>query len=360
MTQLGATRAEIDTPALLIDLDVMERNIATMSAFFRDRPASLRPHFKSPKAPAIATRLLAAGAIGMTCAKVGEAEVLVQHGVRDILIANQVVGPQKIARLVGLARQADMMVAVDCTENVDALSAAAASAKLTIRILVEVDIGMHRCGARSPAAAVDLARHVQHCKSLRLAGLMGYEGHAVMIPERAERQRLTQDAMAALTAAADAVRSAGLPVEIISAGGTGTYDLTGVQPGVTEIQAGSYILMDARYRQVDVPFECALSLVTTVISVPDAHTAIIDAGMKAMTFEFGLPEVKGHDGVSLVFLSEEHGHLMVDGPPLHVGQRIELTPSHSDTTINLHDELFGLRGDRLESIFAIEARGKFT
>ena len=360
MIQAGAARSDIDTPALLVDLDVMERNIATMSAFFRDRPAKLRPHFKSPKAPAIAARLLAAGAIGMTCAKVGEAEVLVQHGVRDILIANQVVGPQKIARLVSLAGQADLMVAVDCRENVDALSAAATSAGVTIRILVEVDVGMHRCGVRSAAAAVELARHVQQRTGLRLAGIMGYEGHAVMVPERAERERLATEALATLTAAADAIRAAGLPVEIVSAGGTGTYDLTGVTPGVTEIQAGSYILMDARYRQVDIPFACALSLVSTVISVPDAHTAIIDAGMKAMSFEFGLPEVTGHAGISLGFLSEEHGHLMVDGPPLRVGQRIELVPSHSDTTINLHDHLFALRGDRVEGIFAIEARGKFT
>ncbi|OFV88832.1 MAG: hypothetical protein A3J75_04900 [Acidobacteria bacterium RBG_16_68_9] len=147
---------------------------------------------------------------------------------------------------------------------------------------------------------------------------------------------------------------------IVSAGGTGTYDITGAHPGVTEIQAGSYVLMDARYRQVDIPFACALTLVTTVISVPDARTAIIDAGMKAMTFEFGLPEVTGRPGVSLALLSEEHGHLLVEGTPLCVGDRLELLPSHSDTTINLHEHLYALRGERLETIFAVEARGKFA
>lgn len=360
MIHPGATRSEIDTPALLLDLEVMERNIATMSAFFVDRPARLRPHFKSPKASGIAKRLLAAGAIGMTCAKVGEAEVLVEHGVRDILIANQVVGPQKIDRLLRLASRADMMVAVDCRDNVTALAAGATAAGATLRVLVEVDVGMQRCGVRSVAEAVELARHVERSRGLSFAGLMGYEGHAVMIPDRAERQRLATAAIATLTEAARAVRAAGLPVAIVSAGGTGTYDITGAHPGVTEIQAGSYVLMDARYRQVDIPFACALTLVTTVISVPDARTAIIDAGMKAMTFEFGLPEVTGRPGVSLALLSEEHGHLLVEGTPLCVGDRLELLPSHSDTTINLHEHLYALRGERLETIFAVEARGKFA
>ncbi len=360
MIQPGAQRAEIDTPALLVDLDVTERNIATMCEFFRDRPAKLRPHFKSPKAPAVAKRLLAAGAIGMTCAKVGEAEVLASHGVTDILIANQVIGAPKLARLVDLARRANMMVAVDSAAGIDMLAEATAAAGVTCRVLVEVDVGMHRCGARSPAAALALAQRVARASGLCFAGVMGYEGHAVMEPDRAARHRQATEAMQALTAVAEHLRQAGLPVEIVSAGGTGTYDISGVFPGVTEIQAGSFIFMDARYRQVDIPFQCALSLVTTVISVPDAHSAIIDAGMKAVTFEFGLPEVKDLPGVTLGFLSEEHGHLMVDGPPLAVGQRIELIPSHSDTTINLHDQMYALRGDRVEAIFAIEARGRFA
>jgi len=353
----GGRRDEIDTPALIVDLDVMERNIATMIAFFRDRPAKLRPHFKSPKSPAIAKRLLAAGAIGMTCAKVAEAEVLVEHGIREILIANQVIGAQKLARLAALAKRASMIVAVDSVIGVETLAAAADAAGVVIGVLVEVDVGMHRCGVRSPEAALDLARRVQQHRALRFAGVMGYEGHAVMMPDRGEREQAARKAMALLAATADAIRAAGVPVEIVSAGGTGTYDLTGAYPGVTEIQAGSFILMDARYREVDVPFACALSLVTTVMSIPDARAAVIDAGMKAVTFEFGLPVVKDLAGVSLVFLSEEHGHLMTDDTRLQVGQRIELTPTHSDTTINLHDRLYGARGERVEAIFSIDARG---
>lgn len=360
MLPIGTHRSEIDTPALLVDLDVMERNIAIMSDFYRDRPAKLRPHFKSPKTPAIAKRLLAAGAIGMTCAKVGEAEVLVEDGFRDILIANQVVGAAKLARLAQLAKRADMMVAVDSQPGIELLAEATHRAGVSVRVLVEVDIGMHRCGVRSSQDALDLARRVTACRSLRLAGLMGYEGHAVMRPDRAERRQLVDAAMATLLDAAEHLRQGGLEVGIISAGGTGTYDMTGTTEGVTEIQAGSFVLMDGRYRQVDLPFECALSLRTTVLSVPAPGTAIVDAGMKAITFEFGRPTIKDLPGVTLQVLSEEHGHLIVDGAVLAVGQHVELVPSHSDTTVNLHDWMFGLRGDRVEEIFRIEGRGKFT
>lgn len=351
---------ELDTPALVVDLDVMERNIAAMHAFFLGRSATLRPHFKSPKAPAIAKRLLAAGALGLTCAKVGEAEVLVRHGVSDILIANQIVGPQKIARLVELARRADMMVAVDEAGNVSALSAAATAGRVQLRVLIEVDVGMHRCGVRTPDAAVVLARSIAQAHGLRFAGVMGYEGHAVMESERAIRTAKATAAMDTLAATTTALAQAGFPCAIVSAGGTGTYDITGVYPGVTEIQAGSYVLMDGRYAQLDLPFHCALTLLTTVISVPDRRAAIIDAGMKAISFDHGLPAVKDLAGAALVFLSEEHGHLHCKGELPHSGQRLRLIPSHSDTTVNLHDRLYACRGDHVEEIFAIEARGQFT
>jgi len=249
----------------------MERNISTMQDFFAERPVRLRPHFKSPKAPAIARRLLDAGAVGLTCAKVGEAEVLVEHGLHDILIATQVVGPHKISRLVRLAKQADVTVAVDDPENVVALSSAAAAAGVTLHVLVEVDVGMHRCGVRCAEMATHLVRLASNSRGLCFRGLMGYEGHAVMIPDRATRALAAEAAMSVLAQTASAVRQAGFAVDVVSAGGTGTYDITGTYAGVTEIQAGSYVLMDGRYRQVDVPFVCALSLLTTVVSVPDAH-----------------------------------------------------------------------------------------
>lgn len=352
--------ADIDTPALVVDLDLMERNIGTMSAFFASRATGLRPHFKSPKTPAIAERLLAAGAIGLTCAKVGEAEVLVKHGVRDILIANQVVGPQKIARLVSLAKVADIMVAVDDRVNVAALSAAAAAAAVQLRVLVEVDVGMHRCGVRSAEACVALTRAIAAAPGLRFTGVMGYEGHAVLEPERALRTAKATAAMDVLSGALTALTAAGFVCPIVSAGGTGTYDITGIYPGVTEIQAGSYVLMDGRYAQLDIPFRCALTLLTTVMSVPDRRTAIIDAGMKSLSFEFGLPAVDGLPQASLVFLSEEHGHLHCKGDLPVVGQRLRLIPSHSDTTINLHDRMYACRGSHVEAIFPIEARGQFT
>jgi D-serine deaminase-like pyridoxal phosphate-dependent protein len=352
--------ADIDTPALIVDLDVMEQNIAAMSAFFRGREAKLRPHFKSPKASAIAQRLLAAGAIGLTCAKVGEAEVLVEHGINDVLIANQVIGAQKIERLMRLARRADVMVAVDDDVNVAALSAAAKTAQAALGVLIEVDVGMHRCGVRSIDAAIALARTITQAPGLRFAGVMGYEGHAVMEVERAARVTKAMAAMDVLTATTSALAGAGFPCAIVSAGGTGTYDITGIRPGITEIQAGSYVLMDGRYAQLDLPFRCALTLATTVISVPDRRAAIIDAGMKSISFEFGLPTPIDLPDAALVFLSEEHGHLHCRGPQPQCGQRLRLLPSHSDTTVNLHDRLYACRGNQVEEIIAIEARGRFT
>ena len=358
---IGCARDEIDTPALLIDLPAMERNIARMAAYFADKPAKLRPHAKTHKCPIIAQKQLAAGnAVGITCAKLGEAEVLVEGGINNVLIANQIVGRQKIARLAALARHAEITVAVDHPQNVADLAAAARAAGSTIGVLVEVNIGMNRCGVEPGEPALALARVVAESKGLRFLGLQGYEGHLVMIPNPEERREKALAAMASLVATRRLIERSGLPVQIVSGVGTGTYSFSGNVPGIDEVQAGSYVFMDTKYRSVGIDFECALTVLATIISRPTPNLAITDAGAKALTYEFGLPAVKDIPGATLTSLSEEHGKVVFDAPnlDLKVGDKIELIVSHGCTTINLYDRYFAVRDGRLEAVWPIAARGK--
>lgn len=353
-------KSQIDTPALLIDQDAMESNIALMAGYFEKFPAGLRPHFKTHKSPILAHKQLDAGAIGITCAKLTEAEVLVHAGIKDILIANQIVGPSKTMRLACLARHANLLVAVDNEKNIRELSSAAEGAGSMLRVLVEVNVGHERCGVEPGEAVVRLAQLVERLPGLRFAGVLGYEGHAVFIPEREERQKAVDRAMARLILAVEHLREAGIAVEIVSAGGTGTYDMVSRIPGLTEVVAGSYILMDTKYRDIGLPFRCALTLLATVISVPAPKRAVIDAGKKVITTENGLPEVLSPRGVKLISLHEEHGILEVgpDSTGVQIGDKVELVPSHVCTTVNLHDWFYAIRGHRVEAIWPITARGK--
>jgi D-serine deaminase-like pyridoxal phosphate-dependent protein len=345
---------DIDTPALILDLDVMEANIAAMAAFFRDRPQKLRPHFKTPKTPEIARRQLEAGAVGITCAKLGEAEVLVRAGLGPLLIANQIVGRLKIDRLTELlASGIEVIVAVESERNVGELEEGAARSGLTPQALIEVDVGMHRCGTASPEETVALARRLA-AGPVRYRGVMGYEGHAVLIEDAEERRRRATEAMQRLSEHVAALKDAGLPPEIVSAGGTGTFDITGAWPGVTEVQAGSYVFMDGRYRGVRPDLgRPALTLLTTVIA-RHGPFAIIDAGLKSLTNEFGPPQGEGLP-VKVAYLSEEHGHVALGDVELSPGDRIEVVPSHNDTTINLHSEYYVMRGDAVVDVWPIEA-----
>lgn len=355
--EIGRSKWELDTPTLLLDLKALERNLARMAEFLRDKPARVRPHSKTHKCPAIAWMQLEAGAIGITCAKLGEAEVMAAAGIRDILIANQVVGLAKIQRLVGLARTADIMVAVEDLQNARQLSDAAAAAGVRIRVLIEVDVGMGRCGV-APTDALALAREVAALPGLRLEGIMGYEGHAVMIPDTALRRAAAERAMALLIESKDCLERKGLPVRIVSAGGSGTYNVTGVYPGVTEIQAGSYATMDTRYKGVIPEFENALTVMAIVISARGDH-AVIDAGLKTLTPEFGLSQLVYPQGWALVRQSEEHSNLArSDGPPLAPGDRVEIIPSHGCTTINLHDAYHVTVDERVVAVWPIAARGQ--
>lgn len=355
---IGLSKWDLDTPALCLDLRALDRNIARMADFMRDGPTGVRPHSKTHKSPVIAWKQLRAGAVGITCAKVGEAEAMASAGIRDILIANQVIGRAKIARLMGLAADTEIMVAVEALDNARELSEAAVASGVRLRAIVEVDTGMGRCGTLPGSESLDLAREMSRLPGLRLEGIMGYEGHAVMIPDPERRRAVAETAMALLIETREMLERDGLPVPIVSAGGSGTYNITGRYPGVTDIQAGSYATMDARYRTIIPEFETALTIVAQVISVR-GDRAVIDAGLKTMTPEFGKPELWAPEGWELDHQSEEHSTLTRQGgAALKPGDKVEIVPSHGCTTINLHDVYHVIDGERLVALWPIAGRGK--
>ncbi|MFW6180207.1 MAG: DSD1 family PLP-dependent enzyme [Spirochaetota bacterium] len=357
---IGMRKEQLDTPALCLDTGAVECNLKRMADFFAPLEADLRPHFKTHKTPILAHMQLEAGAIGITCAKLGEAEVLAQSGVRDILIANQVVTPAKIRRLVNLAGYTDVMVAVDTAENARDIHRAARGREVRVRVLIEVDVGMKRCGVPPDRSVTELARAVLACDSLQLEGVMGYEGHAVMLPDPEKRRAAAGRAMGLLVHAAELLEQAGVPVKIVSGGGTGTCATTARCPGVTEVQAGSYLTMDRQYREnVGIrDFDYALTLLATVVHA-DARLAVGDAGMKSLSTDFGMPGVLHPPGWTVRNLAEEHCFLEnTGGDRLKPGDMVELVPSHGCTTINLHDVYHVLRDGLLDGIWPIAARGR--
>jgi len=363
MVKIGDTKVELDTPALLIDLDIMERNIDTMARFFRSLPSDLRPHEKTHKCPIIAHKQIEAGAIGITCAKLGEAEEMVEAGIRDVLIANQVVGEPKVTRLVNLAKHSDIIVAVENPENVRHLADSARAKGLKLNVLIEVDVGNNRCGTDPGEPTLELARLINEHSNLHLRGLLGYEGFCQNIRSLEERTEKAHGAMEMLVSTKELLEDKGLDVEIVSAGGTGTHMITGRYPGVTEVEAGSYVFMDATYRLVEglEDYDYALTVLTTITSLPRPGVAVCDAGLKAVTFEANrpLPPVKGVEGVIYERPSEEHGRLKIEpDADLKVGDKIELIVSHCCTNSNLYDYYHCVRDDRLEAVWRIAARGK--
>jgi D-serine deaminase-like pyridoxal phosphate-dependent protein len=358
---LGMPREEIDTPVLLVDLEVLEANIAKLARHFREAGKHLRPHTKSHKTPAIARKQLEAGAIGITCAKLGEAEAMADAGIRDILVANEVVGPRKIARLMDLARRAEIMVAVDNPGNLAQLEEAAGRAGVRPRILIEINIGHNRCGVEAGTpAAVELAKAAARCRHLRFFGLMGYEGHVVDLEDREAREGGARECLQRLVDTRAAVEREGIAVEICSASGTGDYYLSTTYTGVTEVQAGSYALMDAAYGKLGLGFGYAMTVLTTVVSRPAPDRVITDAGLKALTPEHGMPLVKDHPELECHALSEEHGRLRTAAgtSDIPVGAVLEFIPGHGCTTVNLYDQLYAIRAGRLEAIWPVAGRGK--
>jgi D-serine deaminase-like pyridoxal phosphate-dependent protein len=347
--------SQIRTPALLIDMDAMEANLKKMAAFFADGPTRLRPHYKNHKCVALARRQLAQGAIGITCATLSEAEVLAGSGIQEILLANEIAGPIAIERFVQLSRTTDIIVGVDNERSIAALSAASAHAKVQLSVVVDVNTGLGRCGVSPGEPALALAQ-LAVAQGLRFRGLTGYEGHCVRLPPGADKVRATQQAMENLVLSANLIRSVGLAVEIVSAGGTGTYSISGRVPGVTEIQGGSYLLMDTDYQTVCEDFNLALSVLGTVISRTGNERLILDIGLKEISSERGLPVLKNVGGARLRKLNAEHAIVDIVDPhfPAQVGDQLELWAHYSDATVNLHRRMFGMRDGRVEETFIVE------
>lgn len=355
----GIAVEEIDTPAMIVDLDAAEANIRDMQQVVTSGGAAMRPHTKTTKSPYWAQKMIDAGAIGVCCAKVGEAEVLVEGGITDILITSQTVSSSKIARLASLARQANIKVVVDDATNARDLSDAAQVASSQIGVLVDVNIRINRCGVEPGEPSTTLAKIVDGLPGLRFEGLNGYEGHVYEIGDARIPESL--EALEKLQYAVADVKAAGLPVGTVSAGGTSTYDITCKVPEVTEIQAGSYIFMDGEYVDQQFPFKPALTIMTQVISRSTADRAVLDVGLKSIANDYGPPRVMGTDGATFTKLSEEHGTLSLEGAAqgLKLGDVVHLLPSHAGTTINLHDYYFCVRGGVLEEVVPVAGRGKF-
>ncbi len=343
------------TPALIVDTDALEHNLKLLADYFKDRHAKLRPHFKSHKCVTLAHRQLAAGsATGICAAKISEAEVLVAAGIADVLVANQVVGMPKARRLVALAKKATVRAVVDSPENVEELGAAAAEAGIVLGCLVEVDVGMKRCGVPPGEPTVALARKVHETDSLRLDGLHGFEGHIVLNDDRDLRTREAARSMELLVGMRRALERAGLPCPLVSAGGSGTYDVTGNVEGIDEVQAGSYALMDACYRKVRPELRQALFVLSTVISVRE-NLLVGDVGLKGMGNDFGFPLVADHPEAEVMYVAEEH--VPIRGMSGKVGDRIRLIPTHGCTTCNLHRRMWIVRENQIEDVWPIEGSG---
>lgn len=358
---IGRPIEDLDTPALLLDREVCDRNLRRMAEFFRDRKARLRPHFKNHKCTTLARRQLAAGfAVGMTCAKLGEAEVLADAGVRDVLIANQLVGGRKLRRLAALAGRVDLKVAVDDPLHIAALSEAASAAGVAVGVLVEVDIGMGRCGVEPGEPAVRLARQIADAAGLRFRGIQAYEGHTVYENDPKRRAETVRRSMALAIDTRRLIERDGLTVDVVSGGSSATYEVTGAIEGVDEIQAGTYATMDWRYEQMVPEFSIALSVLARVISRRNG-VAVLDVGMKGATADFGPPRIKGCRGATFPsFCSEEHG-VVHDAPQeWRIGQAVELLPSHACTTCNLYRQMFVHEQGRVVDVWPIEGSGRLA
>jgi len=356
---VGAPIEDLDTPALILDIDVAQRNIDKMADFFADKPCTLRPHFKNHKCTTLMKRQLVREAVGVTCAKLGEAEVCVEAGITDVLIANQVVGERKIRRLLDLLPKAIVRVAVDDPGNVRELSEFASQAGQTIGCLIEVEIGMKRCGVPPNGPCLELAQLIESLPGVRFDGLQGFEGHSVLMEDDDERNSVTGEAIGDLVGTRRFIEDAGLPVAIVSGGGAGTYDLTGTISGMDELQAGTYVTMDHRYQKTRAEFDLALSVMTTCISAQEPNRGVLDVGVKGVGAEFGPPIVRDRPDIVIdFFLSEEHTFLTVNGEPLSVGQKLQLIPSHACTTSNLYREIHVYQQGRVIDVWPIEGSGK--
>ncbi len=361
LSPIGLSLDDLDTPALVLDLDALEFNIDLMARRIREANKAWRPHAKAFKTPAIAHKLIDAGAIGLTVAKVSEAEVFVAAGVNDILIAHLVVGETKCARLAALQRHATVRATVDHADQLPALSASAGAIGVEIGVLVDLDIGLRRTGVRGVDAAVALGRSVTQAPGLRLDGLMGYEGHALYIQDPAEKRAAIESAIDQLARARAAFERASLPCPIVSAAGSGSYEITAGLGCVTELQAGGGIFACPYYVELCrvSGHQTAISVLSTVVSRPEPTICILDAGLKALSNLRSSPVLPKFPKSRNLSISAEHSTF--EGPANElppIGTKLEITPGYSDLTFVLHDRAIATRKGRVEAVWPLWARGQ--
>lgn len=360
----GASVDEVDTPALLIDLDALEKNLDLMAALAREAGVKLRPHAKTHKSPVIARLQIARGAVGQCVQKVAEAEILAWGGVGDILISNEVAGPRKLARFAALSRICTAAICVNSEAGVAALEAAAEDAGLRLSALIEIDVGMDRCGIPPGPAVTALAQRIAASRWLRFGGLQAYQGRAQHQRTADERRASIARAVALTGETVAGIKNASSDCPIVGGAGTGTFALEAASGVYTELQVGSYVFMDADYARNDEapPFEQSLFVLTTVMSAPRGDLAVVDAGLKALAFDSGPPVVWNRPDVTYSGASDEHGKLVVSGGANspRVGEKLWLQPGHCDPTVDRYDWYVGVRGTRVECLWPVAARGAMT
>jgi 3-hydroxy-D-aspartate aldolase len=365
--EIGMPLDEVDTPALIVDLDAFEHNLRRLSGKVAEAAGvRLRPHAKTHKCPVIALKQIELGAVGVCVQKVGEAEAMVYGGVKDVLVTNEIVGKQKLRRLTALAHAARIATCADDPSQVRALDEAAGEAGIALPVYVEVNMGGNRCGVEPGQPALDLARQIGDAKHLSFAGLQAYHGSAQHLRTWEERRQAIASAAEKAAKTRDLLVANGIACDQITGAGTGTFEFEAGSGVYTELQCGSYIFMDADYgRNLDPDgkptraFDPSLFVWATVMSRPTGDRAIVDAGLKALGMDSGPPAVWDEPAAIYERASDEHGRLAVTGATnrLQIGDKLKLVPGHCDPTVNLYDWYVGIRGGRVEAIWPITARG---
>jgi len=360
---------EIPTPALLLDLDLFERNLNKMADFLNQKHIDFRPHAKTHKCPVIAKKQLERGAKGICVAKLSEAEVMIAEGIQEILITSEIVSKSKIEQLIALARQCPSLLAVvDHPQPVRDFMEAAESRKVKLNVVIDIDGGNHRAGCLPGRPALDLADLIARSNWLKLCGIQCYAGHVAHTVGFEARMKSSQEALERALESKALIEKYGFPIEMVTGGSTGSYNIDSQIQGFTELQAGSYIFMDLDYRRIGsdrgkvfLDFEFALTVVATVISQSHPNLATVDGGFKAFATDKPFtPELKNITGVSFRWAGDEHGILELGDPgqEIKLGDRLEFLTPHCDPTVNLYDRLYVVRADRVEDIWPIAARGK--
>ena len=361
--KVGDRLDSLDTPSMIADLDLVEENIKKLMDKLLPTGLNIRPHLKTTKSAVIAGKMVKAGAKGGCVAKVSEAEAIAGSGFDDLLITCEIVGLAKVKRLVELYRKhRNIRIVVDSEIGATAINEAMASSGIEdpIMVLIDLDVGLHRTGVKPGEPALALAQHVAGLRHLKLIGVQGYEGHLQHLHDMEDRKAQCLESMQILTNTAGSLRDAGFKIDVVTTGGTGTAEFCATVPGVTELQPGSFIFMDTDYRNaVGSFYSNSLTILSTVVSKQGPMAVTIDSGLKSLTTDSGLAECKD-SRYTYGVLGDEHGSLTWEEgtPPLSVGDRVEMIPSHIDPTVNLHDVYYAYRGEVIEEIWPVDSRGK--